>query len=283
MALRSSLVHSILLLALVACNCPKDSDSSSIESYHPSGWSVPDQHGMSAKIQDQVCVACHGEDLLGGSAGQSCDTCHPTGWRSQCIFCHGGTETAGGAPPVDIDNSASSLSFAEHTAHLEGPLHAAWDCGQCHVKPADALSSGHLFLGDSTPGLSELSFSGGLSPAGAYSAKGSCSNLYCHGNGRSAGSATSGATLDCGSCHGSASSTSGMSGMHSKHLREDGVSCSDCHSSTASGNSSISGPVEHVDGEIDVVLVAGISWSGSTCSGTCHGENHSSRSWLDDD
>lgn len=255
-----------------------DSDTDA-DSYHPDGWSSPSVHGMAAKCAEQDCVACHGEDLSGGSAGVACDMCHASDWKTDCTFCHGGGENSTGAPPVDIDNSSTGLSFAEHTAHVTESNHAAWDCTQCHAKPSSVLSSGHVLVGDTTSCVAEVRFNRGLSPDGAYST-GTCSDLYCHGNGaRTLGTVRTGARLDCDSCHPS----SRLSGGHGRHLGF--ADCGDCHRDTASSDTVISTPANHVNGDVEVDMGSEMTWSGSTCSGSCHGERHSGEGWTggDDD
>jgi predicted CxxxxCH...CXXCH cytochrome family protein len=256
-----------------------DSDTDTDIESHGDGW----DHGLAAKLQREDCTVCHGEDLGGGSSGVSCDSCHPAGWRSDCTFCHGGTENDSGAPPLDIDGSASGISFPEHSVHLEGD-HPRWSCEQCHLVPADVLSVGHIFIGDETAAVAELTMAAGLSSQGGYGGGGSCSNLYCHGDGDgSRGSATSGQRYDCGDCHGDASSARSLSGEHDEHL-DEGVRCGDCHADTVSGNSTITGPDLHVNGRVDVEIDE-LNYDGNSCDGSCHGEGHSNERWEggDDD
>lgn len=225
---------------------------------------------------------CHGEDLAGGRSGQGCDDCHASDWQTDCTYCHGGTDDTTGAPPEDIDNAVTGISFPEHGEHVSETTHGAYDCAQCHDKPTTALSTGHVFLGDGTAAVAELDFSGGLSSAGRYGGGGSCSNLYCHGNGDGRlGSAATGATYSCGSCHGTARSAGSLSGRHDDHLEDSGaIGCEDCHATVVSSDSTISNPANHVDGTAEVSFtVTGMTWSGSTCNGSCHGESHSRRSW----
>jgi len=246
--------------------------------WHGDGWDDPEQHGDAAKQQDQVCVDCHGSDLTGGDSGKSCDECHEPGWRTDCTRCHGGIDNSTGAPPVDIDDRASGIGYPEHSEHVSLGNHSAWDCDQCHDKPRDVTDAGHVFLGDSTPGEAEVDMGAGLSPSGSYAGSGSCNNLYCHGDGdRSLGDARSGDSYDCGDCHGDRSSARSLSGEHDEHI-DEGMSCDDCHSTTVSGNDRITTPANHVDGEPDVSM-SGLTYSGGRCSGTCHGERHSSESW----
>jgi len=275
-------MHPFLLLMLTACpGTPKDDTSgTSVVRHHPDGYALPETHGVAAKYQAEACVECHGSDLAGGTSAISCDSCHAEGWRTDCVFCHGGTDNATGAPPTDIDNSTSDLSFAEHGAHVEETIHAAFACVQCHLEPADVLATGHLFLGDSTPGLAEVLFTGGLSSAGTYGGAGSCSNLYCHGNGQAGatGSVTTGARSSCTMCHGDDATSRDLSGEHHEHVPR--YECDECHGATVSGNDNVTNPANHVNGSVDLVLPEGMERDGGTCSGECHGEVHRDRTWT---
>ena len=244
------------------------------ETYHPAGYDQPDAHGMDAKYQRDTCLDCHGSDGGGGDVGVSCDDCHDAGWRTDCTYCHGGTDNNTGAPPVDIDNLTTDLSFPEHTVHVEETIHAPFDCTQCHTKPDNAFDGGHFLVSDSTAGVAEMMFSAGLSSRGSYSA-GTCSNLYCHGNGQGDnGTAVSGNSYDCESCH----SERRLSGEHGEHLGED-VECAECHSDTVDTRENIIGPSYHVNGQPDVNLPDGMTYSSGSCNGSCHGERHSNREW----
>lgn len=266
----------------------KDCDDVVPTDYHPAGYDKPKVHGMEAKLHEQTCTDCHGADLAGSSVAPSCDTCHEDGWRTDCTFCHGGIDNTTGAPPEDIDDNSdeSSLAFRAHTRHVETNTHTAFDCTSCHVKPTDVLSAGHLF--DATPAISEVSFLDGLSDKGKYAGNGSCSTLYCHGNGQGDnGSVThTAAPLACDACHPGASSGRDawgtMSGAHEDHLRE-GITCQDCHSDTTTNGTTVATPAKHVNGVADFVPPYGASLtrnSGTgTCTGTCHTETHSAERW----
>jgi predicted CxxxxCH...CXXCH cytochrome family protein len=121
-------------------------------------------------------------------------------------------------------------------------------------------------VGDSTAGVAEVSFRGGLSTAGTYTGTGSCSNLYCHSDGAGhLGTARTGATATCSTCHAAPPRT----GEHSEHSR---YGCNECHADTATDSTHIAvPPTPHVDGDVDVVLDRGGSWNGSTCDPSCHG------------
>lgn len=268
------------------CSDPGDTGGGS--HYHPEGWADPSQHSMEAKLHEQTCTDCHGADLDGRGDALSCDSCHtpddPPSWRTDCTFCHGGLDNSTGAPPEEIDDGTEDIEFGAHSRHVEENIHAAYDCTQCHVKPTDVLSAGHMF--DSTAAQAEVDMSSGLSSAGTWTSSAqSCSNLYCHGNGRGANGtvSVSEAPLDCESCHPDISSGrsgwDGMSGEHEDHLRE-GLVCQDCHSLTVDAAQNIIAPSRHVNGTVDYEPdTAGITRYGDSCTGVCHGEEHEGEDW----
>lgn len=282
----------MLTLALLGCDPtdkPGDTGGDTDSRYHPDGWSDPTVHGMEAKHQDQACTSCHGADLTGIGDALSCDTCHTAGtdaWRTDCTFCHGGENDSTGAPPEGIDNETdeSELTFPAHTAHVQATsLHVAFDCVQCHVKPTDVLSDGHLFVGDTTPAVADLTFVAGLSQSAAWDG-GGCSNLYCHGNGQGDnGAVEATASVECGDCHAVAGSGESalerMSGEHDEHV-EEGVRCAECHGEVVDASNAITDVSLHVDGSVSVALPGEVTRDGSgRCTGSCHGEGHSSESW----
>lgn len=270
--------------ASAECSTP---DTGGSDSYHPEGWADPGEHGLGAKLQEDTCVSCHGADLTGGEVGVSCDTCHAeysADWRTDCTFCHGGEDNTTGAPPVDIDGSSTDISFSAHTAHVTTNLHEAYECTQCHDKPEDVLSTGHLFLGDSTPAVAETDFSAGLSDRSDWDGNGTCSDSYCHGNGQGDNGTGKIGTdeTSCDSCHAGPSSGEDawarMSGEHAEHL-EEGMDCYECHDETVSSAGAITDPSKHVNGTPDIAFDGYVTRSGDTCSGSCHGEGHSGEPW----
>lgn len=256
--------------------------------YHPEGFADPAMHGPELKLQVQDCRNCHGADLTGGVVAVSCDSCHkvagnddPTAWRTECVYCHGGELDQTGAPPRDIDEitEVSLLSFIAHPKHVIELDHPAYDCVQCHTKPMDVLSEGHIF--DGSAGKGEVVFTGGLSAAATWDGAGTCASLYCHGNGRTDSGVYSHdlPTPSCGGCHAypgtEQPNTGALSGRHATHA-EEGVSCVDCHVDTDAGGS-IATATLHVNGARDVAFSAnapGVTWNaaGSFCTGTCHGD-----------
>ncbi len=245
---------------------------------HPVGWAAPAAHG--AAVNDgglAPCKTCHGANLDGGMAAVSCDSCH-AGWATRCTMCHGGVDNQTGAPPAGISGELlrGTVAVGAHTLHVAAtPIHAAWDCGRCHVKPASALSPGHID-GD---GRAEVLFDA-LNPVATYApASAGCGTTHCHGNGRvdnGTSTWTADPVITCASCHHDASvpsATFNMSGQHKKHVKEKGIACRECHNTVVGLNNVIVGLPLHVDGLQQVALRGGGSWTPATrrCTPTCHG------------
>lgn len=255
--------------------------------FHPADFAEPGVHGPPAKLQDLRCTSCHGSDLAGGRA-VSCDDCHQPEWRTDCTYCHGEAVDGAGAPPRHISgkDDGAQASFVPHRAHTgASATHVAFDCDQCHAKPEDVLSEGHLFVGDTTPGTAETDFSAGLAPKTVWKAgaNGSCSADYCHGDGKGEnGTVQHGVKINgCGRCHADRTTPLrwlGMSGEHGKHLLE-GAACADCHAATATGSNAIADATKHLDGTVEVSFSEPITFVGGRCDGDCHGEGHDQRGW----
>ncbi len=139
---------------------------------HGSAWSDPASpqfHAFSANAGLRGCEACHGQDLAGGISGVACAQCHdvdlPAGvasWKVNCTMCHGGTDSATGAPPkATWGNAGDAVRVGAHTAHARGAIAQPIECAVCHAIPADALSDGHL-----DGGTAEVTF-GGIASTGA--------------------------------------------------------------------------------------------------------------------
>jgi len=255
---------------------------------HPAGFAAANVHGPEFELGRQNCKgACHGDDLR-GSSGPSCDSCHQAGWRTNCTYCHGGGANQTGAPPRDLASTDTSVSqsFRAHTRHVTAGMSNAWDCGQCHVKPTDVLSPGHVL--DATPGAAEITFAGGRNAGGTYNGAGTCASSYCHGNGRgNNGTVTDGSPArTCKSCH--AGQTSGetgwqtMSGRHNKHMKISGTTCATCHNTVTTNGTTIANRALHVDGARSISFnFSGMTYTASTkaCNGPCHGEGHNGDRW----
>jgi len=250
-----------------------------VTSVHPADWVEPTpKHGVEFNQKGPAGCAtadCHGLTLTGGASGVGCDDCH-SGWKTDCTFCHGGTDNATGAPPEAWNGGTARtlLGVGAHTDHVEArPTHAAWNCVTCHTPPSSALSPGHI---DGDGGRAEVVFSS-LNPAATYAGTGTCSSLYCHGNGRSNNGSiswTTNPTLACSSCH--PDNGRNMSGRHEKHVVERRMACSDCHKTVVNSSKAIIAPALHVDGTKQVSMKVGGTWNPSnrSCSGLgsgCHG------------
>lgn len=241
-----------------------------------------------------TCGSCHGvaPPAPHPANASKCATCHPTleedsvtfrdpashidgkvdvvgaGATGGCTSCHGSTTSA---PPKDLlgNTAPTARGVGAHTAHLAtSTWHRAIPCTDCHVVPTTVDAPGHRD-GDN---VAELRFST-LNPAATYAA-GTCSNLYCHSNGRgntgTAAWATPGA-LACTSCH--AINGTGMSGDHRKHIQGEGMRCSQCHATVVDANRNIINANLHVNGVHEVKMANG-TFNATTrqCTNTgCHG------------
>ena len=76
---------------------------------------------------------------------------------------------------------------------------------------------------------------------------------------------------NCTSCHGNPPNT----GEHGEHSGE--ATCDECHQGAGSG----SGLNHFYDNELDQEFTAATDmvFNGSSCTGTCHGEEHTNETW----
>ncbi len=195
---------------------------------HPAAWmntSDPGFHAYSADRGLASCQQCHLSDLSGGVTGFSCAQCHDqrdssgnlVGWKTNCTMCHGGVDNQTGAPPKAVwGYGADSVRTGAHSSHVSGSAIApAFDCGVCHLKPADALSANHIdaVAGSAVP-MATVAFgglaSGGVNPPPTWSrSTATCASTYCHGATLSGGTNTmpiwtlvGQGQAACGTCHG---------------------------------------------------------------------------------
>jgi len=164
-------------------------------------------------------------------------------------------------------------------------------CAECHTVPADALSAGHVDGGAVKMTFGPRARAGGAAPS-YDAATGKCASTYCHGSysgtfvytvwdwgcdcavemqasytGLRAAPAWSDGPMTCGSCHGNPPAQSGYwhSGSHGTLATHN--DCRLCHpdaASVAGAGNTITDPVRHADGVVDVAP----AWS-SACFG-CH-------------
>ncbi len=277
---------------------------------HPAGWAAATQHGYAANAQGlQNCTSCHvAFGAANGVATSSCNTCHAAaghaGWQTECTFCHGTPGRAAtaqnpqlaAAPPVDSagNSAATAPRVGAHAKHLLTPtLSLAFACGNCHEStlPVDVA---HVDGARASLPFGLIAVTGSARPSYNPTTLG-CAATYCHGNFTNGQTAavpvwnvpSSGGTLACNACHLMPNTSTNRHSTHSGSA----FNCSDCHSGIASGTgastAAITGPSLHVNGVVNVVFASansGISTTGSgtsrTCTGTCHGQGHSSYSWT---
>lgn len=289
-----------LTLLLTACDTTPDDEEDNDQgggnpenNFHPAGYALPSQHGLEFNLASQDCASCHGVTLAGQGDATSCDLCHtpgePTLWRTDCTFCHGGTDNMTGAPPENINGSTDFVGgqFSGHTAHVSGRITEVMACTECHTEVNDLLDPGHVL--DETAGVAEVDMSNGISADSTYAAL-TCSNNYCHGNGQAANGEISQAdelvNLACNACHADNQSNdqafNTMSGAHRRHLRENDITCVSCHQQVTQDNVTIANVALHIDGNRSINFdVNTITWNAEqqTCTGPCHGENHNNEDW----
>ena len=222
-----------------------------VSSPHPEGYTAPDAHGADFNAGGPAaCTDCHGTDLTGGTSGLSCETCHAS-FRTNCTFCHGGTDNDTGAPPESVTGeTATDLpGVGAHSAHLlaDPTWHKAFQCSDCHTVPTDALDEGHID-GTIQHVWGAMAKKDGAAPAFA---DGSCSGVYCHGATMEAGTVTApswttvdGSQAACGACHGLP-----PTGAHP--AMED---CSVCHGCVSDENQMIrpEGAAFHINGTVNM-------------------------------
>lgn len=237
------------------------------------------------------CGSCHGAPPPPPHPTETnCASCHPTMEDNSLTFrdpdshidgkidlsdsaatggctgvCHGSTNSA---PPRDLLGSQTSPKVGAHQRHLAASTwRRVMPCSSCHVVPTTVDAPGHRD-GDN---LAEVRFDT-MNVAGTF-ANGTCSNNYCHGNGRGpTGSIvwTAAGPLGCTSCH--QTNGTGMSGDHRRHIGEENMRCSECHGGVVDAAMVITNPALHVNGVHEVKMAVG-TWNAAnrTCANTgCH-------------
>jgi predicted CxxxxCH...CXXCH cytochrome family protein len=244
-----------------------------------------------------TCGSCHGAPPPAPHpADTNCSSCHPTmevgsltfrdparhingkidfvdaGATGGCTSCHG--SATGAAPPRDLsgDTLPTAGGVGAHAAHLAASnWRRAMPCTSCHVVPSTRDTVGHID-GDN---ISELKFDT-LNPTAVYTrGTTTCSNMYCHGNGRGSTGVKSWVTpgkLGCTSCH--SIDGNNMSGEHRKHIQGEGIRCSQCHSEVINAAQTIINANLHVNGLHEIKMANGTfnpvtrACSNSGCHGT---------------
>ncbi len=235
---------------------------------HGPEWKAPADpanaqfHAYAANRGLAECQKCHGQTLAGGGTGVSCARCHDVGlpagvasWTVHCTMCHGGLETAGGAPPkATWGNAGDAVRVGAHTSHVSGSAIApAFDCVACHVKPADALAGGHLDGTVADVRFGGTAVAGGAAPAWDR-ATATCASTYCHGATLAGGTNTAPVwtvvgqgQAACGSCH-------GLPPPPPHPVVADLTGCATCHPGTMDATGAVVAPASggmHLDGLVE--------------------------------
>lgn len=177
-----------------------------------------------------------------------------------CVACHGGTDNATGAPPVDTSGRSGTAlpTVGAHTSHVQaGPVAGAFACSECH-EPVTALDSPGHRNGTVDLPFGALARTGSLTPVfnGAASPP-TCSSVYCHGATLGGGAGTvlapqwttvDGTQASCGKCH-----QLPPPGHPALAVGSDNTTCAACHDRTVlpTGLIDVAGG-RHVNGQLDV-------------------------------
>lgn len=200
---------------------------------HDTGWSLPGNHGATAKGAATPssgfasCETCHGTDFKGGTAGESCFPCH--GWEAP--HAKSGWDSGGSShQSTDEDNAAV--------------------CAQCHQSSSgtpDCFNNTlcHGASGNHPDGWSSGSEHGATAKANPGSSSGFLYCESCHGSGLDGGSANQSCLVNSG-CHGWSAphASSGWEGGGSSHRTTNvgnATVCAQCHtvSAPASGTTCV--------------------------------------------
>ncbi len=157
-----------------------------------------------------VCAKCHGDDLNGGAAHQSCMKCHQQG-PTGCASCHQDGPTTGA-----------------HVVHrVDGKL----ACAECHRIPDTWTAPGHI---DAAP--AEVTFGALAATRTTPSYEGGTCTVYCHLDTRPTWTQTP--VGGCDRCHGApppshkqsqCASCHAPSAPHIDGVVQVGSACDSCH------------------------------------------------------
>ena len=154
------------------------------------------------------------------------------GASATCTACHGVT-----------NNSTGS-----HRSHVTaGPLAAAFDCSECHPKPAKLVSPGHMD-GVVTITWGALASVGG---AASWDPTAATCTVYCHGSAAKGGTnptprwtRVDGSQAACGTCHGLP-----PPGHPALATGSSAATCNACHPETVKADGTVDAVAgKHVNG-----------------------------------
>lgn len=183
-----------------------------------------------------------------------------------CNSCHGG-------------NNVSVPASSPHAKHLGTAGGYQYSCAKCHARTVKDTTNSSTFAAISSYNLHvnksrEVAFNS-VNANGVWDGS-TCATTYCHSSGTSNIEFTGNTVpawsgnLGCTACHNGDVTQTGKqmaTYSHSKHIVSYQIGCASCHSTTASGNTTIGTPVNHVNKKIDVVMSGTY---GGTYSATAH-------------
>jgi predicted CxxxxCH...CXXCH cytochrome family protein len=264
----------IAVIAAAGCGTPNDQSTFDPDTQrHIADW-VRIKHAPAAQTDIAECTECHGDDLLGGTSGVSCDSCHINGVSalSGCISCHG-------RPPAG--NAAPNRTGA-HDAHnaVSGITNV---CDVCHTG-AGTGTANHF---NGSVNVAFLSSYNSNSGTATRNPNGTCSNVSCHGGQTTPVwlSGTIDVNTQCTQCHafGTAEYNSYSSGAHALHTGM-GFNCWACHSPAVLAESHFTTlNTQTLNGLVaDTIATSSIATydpSGNkSCAAICHASNP--KDWL---
>lgn len=214
------------------------------------------------------------------------------------LYCH--SDGAGGGPIQapqwgnagtgacgDCHNTGTAMATGKHTPHVnDGTIMANATCADCHVSTSSdgtTITGPTLHVNVVKDVTINANWDSDATASNNYTlATKTCANVYCHSSGQATPTYKSVAWTDtigdCKACHNSdvASGTPMATGSHGAHMNQTGtnqvgwnVGCADCHSTTASSNSAIATPANHVNKTRNIGIKADADKPGCTQI-SCH-------------
>jgi predicted CxxxxCH...CXXCH cytochrome family protein len=110
---------------------------------HPTGWSAPTQHGVSAKAANgfSTCESCHATDFTGGIARTACSSCHgvsaphpPKPWRDAATYTHTTTDTSNAPVCAQCHANGANSSLIPVTPAPAGTAPGCFNNTLCHTQ-----------------------------------------------------------------------------------------------------------------------------------------------------
>lgn len=187
------------------------------------------------------------------------------------VYCHGATLETGGTlttPVWTLTDSSQAKCGTCHSLPPRGDHPTSDTCSACH----NTVDQDNNFV------LPNKHIDGIVNGTGDDDAVGGS-----HGDGyedpSEHGMDAKLQVADCRTCHG-ADLSGGTTGVncdscHAENWRTD---CIFCHGAVVNAAGQIIGPNLHVNRAVDVQIQK-LTFNGSRCTGTCHGENHSNEGW----